>query len=230
MEEDKIYHILQQRQQQRKHFPYPRKLYLFLNKYKTYVSPFVDTYAYCLMPNHFHFLIKVKHEEEVTKNKNLGSIKRDKTTKVFLPLSSEEESTVANNIMQTTKINKTFVVSTLTDIEKAFRDFFISYAKAFNKQNNRTGSLFQYKFKRKLINEDSYLSSITAYIHLNPVKANLCNNLEEWEFSSYKAYLTDKVTAITRDPILEWFGGIEYFKKFHLEYLEDKKIKELLVD
>ena len=36
----------------------------FLQRYKKYVHPFVDTYAYCLMPNHFHFLIRTKNEEE----------------------------------------------------------------------------------------------------------------------------------------------------------------------
>ncbi len=32
----------------------------FLNKYAKYVVPYVNTLAYCLMPNHFHFLIMVK--------------------------------------------------------------------------------------------------------------------------------------------------------------------------
>lgn len=32
----------------------------FLQKYQKYVHPFVDSYAYCLMPNHFHLAIRVK--------------------------------------------------------------------------------------------------------------------------------------------------------------------------
>jgi putative transposase len=32
----------------------------FLSRYQRYMSPLVDTYAYCLLSNHFHFLIKVK--------------------------------------------------------------------------------------------------------------------------------------------------------------------------
>jgi REP element-mobilizing transposase RayT len=34
----------------------------FLEKYAKYVTPYFDTYAYCLMPNHFHFLVRVKDE------------------------------------------------------------------------------------------------------------------------------------------------------------------------
>lgn len=37
----------------------------FLKKYSHYVTPIADTYAWCLMPNHFHFLIKIKKEEEL---------------------------------------------------------------------------------------------------------------------------------------------------------------------
>jgi REP element-mobilizing transposase RayT len=37
----------------------------FLEKFKMYVSPFVDVFSYCLMPNHFHFLVRVKTEEQI---------------------------------------------------------------------------------------------------------------------------------------------------------------------
>jgi putative transposase len=32
----------------------------FLGKYKRYILPIADTYSYCLMPNHYHFLIQFK--------------------------------------------------------------------------------------------------------------------------------------------------------------------------
>jgi len=39
----------------------------FLEKYKQYISPIVNTFCYCLMPNHFHFLVEVKSQEEIFK-------------------------------------------------------------------------------------------------------------------------------------------------------------------
>ena len=36
----------------------------FLEKFRYYLSLSVETYAYCLLKNHFHFLIKVLHENE----------------------------------------------------------------------------------------------------------------------------------------------------------------------
>jgi REP element-mobilizing transposase RayT len=39
----------------------------FLSQFKKYVSPFCEVYAYCLMPNHFHFFLKVTDEMKFEK-------------------------------------------------------------------------------------------------------------------------------------------------------------------
>jgi putative transposase len=36
---------------------------VFLNKYFHYLGPVADTYAYCLLPNHFHFLIRIRENQ-----------------------------------------------------------------------------------------------------------------------------------------------------------------------
>lgn len=104
----------------------------------------------------------------------------------------------------------------LTPVEKAFRDFFISYAKSINKKYHRTGSLFQYKFKRKEIDNDFYLKNIIRYIHLNPVVAGLCNRPEEYEHSSYNKILSMDASWIKVDEIIELFGNLGQFKQFNV--------------
>ena len=37
----------------------------FLKKYIEYIDPIAETYAYCLMPNHVHFMIKIRSEKEI---------------------------------------------------------------------------------------------------------------------------------------------------------------------
>jgi len=37
----------------------------FLDKFKSHIYPIAEIYAYCLLPNHFHFLLKVKRPEEL---------------------------------------------------------------------------------------------------------------------------------------------------------------------
>ncbi len=39
----------------------------FLHRYAEYISPFVETYALCLLPNHFHLLVRVKEQDAVDK-------------------------------------------------------------------------------------------------------------------------------------------------------------------
>ena len=47
---------------------------------------------------------------------------------------------------------------------------------------DRTGSLFQHKFKRKEIDNEAYYSTLIAYLHLNPVKGLGCRSPQEWKF------------------------------------------------
>ena len=47
----------------------------FLEKYSLYVHPVAETFAYCLMPNHLHLMIRVRGEEEILEV--LGKKKKD---------------------------------------------------------------------------------------------------------------------------------------------------------
>ncbi|MCF6347576.1 MAG: hypothetical protein L3J20_04650 [Flavobacteriaceae bacterium] len=63
LEKGYIYHIYNQGNNQRKIF-YKRENYLFFSeKIKTYILPYADILAWCLMPNHFHLMVLVKEEE-----------------------------------------------------------------------------------------------------------------------------------------------------------------------
>lgn len=115
-------------------------------------------------------------------------------------------------------------------VTKAFKNFFISYAKAINKGYDRIGSLFQNKFKKKEIDSDAYFSMIIAYLHLNPVRAGLVRQPKDWKFSSYQALISEGSTQVCRDEVLNWFGGKEAFVKFHQSFQakEKEKAKEIL--
>lgn len=60
-----FYHIYNRANGNEKLFRERENYHFFLAKYKEYVHPFCHTYCYCLMPNHFHFLIQVKDEKEI---------------------------------------------------------------------------------------------------------------------------------------------------------------------
>jgi putative transposase len=100
-------------------------------------------------------------------------------------------------------------------LSKQFANLFSSYTQAINKMYSRKGSLFIPNFKRKQIEEDAYLTNTVIYIHRNPSHHKIMQDYTAWCYSSYRAILSDKVTLIRRDEVLEWFGNREEFIKLH---------------
>ncbi|MBD2461429.1 transposase [Oscillatoria sp. FACHB-1407] len=86
-------------------------------------------------------------------------------------------------------------------LSEAMKSLSLSYTKAINKRFNRVGALFQGRFQKILITNTEHLITLTRYIHLNPVKADLVKQPEEWEFSSYLEYAGLRNGSL---PKLEW--------------------------
>ena len=95
-------------------------------------------------------------------------------------------------------------------VTQAFSNFFNSYAKAFNKQTNRTGSLFEKHFKRIKLNDENYLKQLVVYVHMNP-KHHLDLKFEDYKYSSYQALVSSKETKVVREEVLKLFGDLENF-------------------
>ena len=96
-------------------------------------------------------------------------------------------------------------------------NLFNSYTKSINKSYNRTESLFQEHLKRNCVKDEQYIKELVLYIHLNPVKHNFTDNFKTYQNSSYRAYLSDKPSNLSREYILELFGGKENFEFCHHE-------------
>ncbi len=76
------------------------------------------------------------------------------------------------------------------NFSQGIKQLLSSYTKAINKQESRTGSLFQQKTKAICVTEnDHHDTTAFHYIHQNPMKARLVKKMEDWEFSSFKDYL-----------------------------------------
>jgi len=67
-----------------------------------------------------------------------------------------------------------------------------SYTRYFNLKNKRKGPLWESRFKNVEVGTDEQLLHLTRYIHLNPVTANLVEDPQDWNFSSYNEYLGEK--------------------------------------
>lgn len=100
-------------------------------------------------------------------------------------------------------------------ISRQFSNFFNAYAKAFNKQQNRKGSLFMKPFKRKRIEDEKYLRRVVHYIHFNPVKARLVNELEDWKYSSFPSLISKGKTKLCREEVIALFENRSNFMYCH---------------
>jgi len=64
-------------------------------------------------------------------------------------------------------------------LSKIMRRLLTGYAVYFNKRHQRVGHLFHNRYKSIVCDEDAYLKTLARYIHLNPLKAGLVQNLSE---------------------------------------------------
>lgn len=65
------YHIYNHANGNEDIFKEDRNYIHFLDKYKKYILPVADTFAYCLMKNHFHFLVRIKEARELTETSDV---------------------------------------------------------------------------------------------------------------------------------------------------------------
>ncbi|MBW1940151.1 MAG: transposase [Deltaproteobacteria bacterium] len=76
----------------------------------------------------------------------------------------------------------------LTPISSVMRRLMTGYAVTFNIRHRRSGHLFQNRYKSIVCEEETYLLELTRYIHLNPVRAKLVNDLKELDKYSWTGH------------------------------------------
>jgi putative transposase len=64
-----------------------------------------------------------------------------------------------------------------------------SYSAYFNARYERSGHLFQGRYNAIVIEADSYIQTVSRYVHLNPVRAGIVSSPESYIWSSYRDYL-----------------------------------------
>ncbi len=169
----------------------------FIEKYQQFISPMVDTFCYCLMPNHFHFLLRIKPENEL---------------RIFFD-TKETHSATLRGYRTLEGPAQQRALSLL--ISQQFSHLMNGYTQGLNKLLNRKGSLFMHPYKRKKVSDTSYLTNLVKYIHLNPVEVGMCLNPEDWTHSSYSTLLKQENNLINANEVISWFDSLENFKSFH---------------
>lgn len=170
LQHGKFYHIYNRGINRGDIFFEPDNYEYFIKLYENHIDPIADTYAWCLMRNHFHFLVRIKDENETGNNR--------------APY-------------------------------QCFSNLFNAYTKAINKRNNRHSSLFQRSFKRKLVDNEEYFKKLIIYIHNNPVNHEICEDAMDYAWSSYLTCISDRVTNLKRQEVINLFEDVQNFKSSH---------------
>jgi putative transposase len=97
------------------------------------------------------------------------------------------------------------------NLSKCMQWFGVTYTRRFNLRHNRSGHLFQGRFKNMLVENNAYLLQLSHYIHRNPLRAGMVKRLASYKWSSYSAYAYGKNIPewLKTDMILSQFINVE---------------------
>lgn len=100
-----------------------------------------------------------------------------------------------------------------------------SYVIWYNGKHDRCGHLFQERFKSEVVETDSYFLTVLRYIHQNPIKAKIVNNIGDYKWNSYLEY-KDRKKIIDIEYALNMFSdkldeAVVRFVQFSKEPNED---------
>ncbi|WP_321297896.1 hypothetical protein [Marinifilum fragile] len=177
-EEGYLYHVYNRSNNGARIF-YSRDNYLFfIKKLHKHLKPYCSILAWCLMPSHFHILIKVNslqpEDRNIDLNSSIGKLLSSYTRALQI------ERNIKGSLFQSH-----------------------SKAKCLNKIEEISPSYWQTDFGATInvnLNDYSYPQICFNYIHMNPVMDKLVISPEEWEFSSYRDYFCErKGTLINYD-------------------------------
>jgi hypothetical protein len=214
---DTYYHIYNRGTNGENIFVQERNYEYFLKLYEKHIVPIADTFAYCLLRNHFHSAVRIKSEEEIlpvikktlkVSSANQGQVKQD-------DFANRDEG----------QSRKPLGSVPIDYASQRFSNFFNAYAKSINIAYDRTGSLFEHPFGRVPITDDRQFWNVIAYIHQNPQKHKFVKDFREWKYSSYGVILSDKRTIVQRDEVMKWFGNRDEYLSLHSDWVTEAQSK-----
>jgi len=116
--------------------------------------------------------------------------------------------------------------TSLTPLSKVMRRLMTGYAVTFNKRHKRSGHLFQNRYKSIVCEEDPYLLELIRYIHLNPLRAGLVNDLkklDKYPWTGHSAIMGKRKNSLVPFP------SSKNKQEKPEKYLAEKTIEDVLL-
>ncbi len=134
------------------------------------------------------------------------------------------------------------------NLSEFMRHFNISFTAYFNKRHKRTGHLYQGRYKSVLVERESFLTMVSRYIHLNPVRIkalqgasaeDLMEYLRRYPWSSLNGYVEENAknerVTVCHELVLGEYGGrnqggrLAYRRQILMDLTENLDIKDKII-
>jgi REP element-mobilizing transposase RayT len=143
--------------------------------------------SYCLMSNHIHILLEVPPMpaggiSDAELLKRLSAIQ----TEAFVAVVAKElaDARKAGNAALVAEIHARFTYR-MHDLSEFMKTVLQRFTRWFNRTHNRTGTLWEERYKSVIVESGIAARTMAAYIDLNPVRAGMVSDPAEYRWSSY---------------------------------------------
>jgi len=201
-EPNQVYHVYNRGNTKQTVFFTEANYIYFLTKIKTEWKKYCDVLCYCLMPNHFHFMLVPN--EEGCKHIILAG-----------------KGTHMQNLSKT-------IGKTLSSYTKAINIQNKITGNLFQKKTKAKLVTEENMILDRFSNHD-YLLTCFYYINQNPLQAKLVSHLKDWPYSSYPDYYNHRSGTICNKDLAMQLLELSFvdFGKDHMGELDDNLIKEI---
>ena len=95
------------------------------------------------------------------------------------------------------------------NLARGMQAFLSGYANGWSRRHRFSGHVFQGRYRTELVEDETYLWTVTRYVHLNPVRARLVEHPAAWAWSSYPGYAHRgrRLEWVAYDELLASWGG-----------------------
>lgn len=213
-EPEKIYHVYNRGNNNQKIFFINDNYYFFLRKIKKYLTKYCELLAYCLMPNHFHFMIYTKVIDEIKSSDDLESSDEYNN---YSKIISNAFAIILRSYTRAVNIQENRTGSIFQQKTKARKLIPEPFEQILRNDGHRRVNLYPY--------------ICLNYIHQNPLEAGIVDKMEKWEFSSFNEYLgksAEKYCNTTSAfELIDQLDNDDFYK---LSYyvIDPKKLEKIL--
>ena len=138
--------------------------------------------------------------------------------------SEEKDAAILAYCLMPNHVHLLIIPSAEKTLAKMMQGVTLCYTQHMNRKNGRTGRLWECRYHSTVVDEDSYLWTVSKYIENNPVRAGIVKRPEDYPYSSARAHILGRKDPILNGNLFDKNELDEYRGFVKLE--EDKEILE----